>query len=340
MTRLKISVLMPVYNAEKYLREAIDSILNQTFRDFEFIIINDASTDNSKNIILSYDDKRIRYFENNKNLGVSRSLNKGLKFAKSNLVARMDADDISSFKRLELQYEEMNRDKEITVLASNFDVVDERGHFLYRENYAQSSEEIYYILRFRDCLGHPTVMFRKSIILNVFHGYAINHEAEDYDLWLRISSRYKISKLNTSLLKLRTSRNSRMGSVGKKIDADAMYISKNNLESLISGKVNLDTIEIFGRNFATFRSSLSVKFSPKQIENARLSLEKINAQIITQQPQFLSVSILTKIMTQKYNKLKNDLYLAKLFNTKTGYILKLPFGILYLLKNYFHRLIN
>ena len=82
MNNPQISVLMPVYNGEKFLKEAINSILNQTFKDFEFIIINDVSTDNSKNIILSYRDPRIRYYENRKNLGVAKTLNKGLRLAR------------------------------------------------------------------------------------------------------------------------------------------------------------------------------------------------------------------------------------------------------------------
>ena len=99
----KITVLMPVYNAGKYLREAIDSILNQSFSDFEFLIINDGSTDNSKNIIESYNDQRIKFIENDKNSGVIFSLNRGLDLAKGGYIARMDADDISLRDRLKIQ---------------------------------------------------------------------------------------------------------------------------------------------------------------------------------------------------------------------------------------------
>ena len=178
----KISVLMSVYNAEKFLREAIDSILNQTFKDFEFIIINDDSTDSSKKIILSYKDQRIRYFENDKNLGVAVTLNKGLKLARAKLIARMDADDISFPNRFEKQYKKIQKDKKIAVLASVYDVVDESGKFLYTEKYAKSPEEIYYTLQFYNCFGHSTVMFRKHIILDIFNGYDKNHESEDYNL--------------------------------------------------------------------------------------------------------------------------------------------------------------
>src|SRR5215212_7675082 len=98
-----LSVLMPVYNAEKFLREAIDSILSQSFTDFEFIIINDGSTDSSCDIIRSYEDKRIVFVENEKNLGITATLNKGIKLAACELIARMDSDDISYPERLQKQ---------------------------------------------------------------------------------------------------------------------------------------------------------------------------------------------------------------------------------------------
>src|SRR3990170_6306785 len=99
----EITVLMSVYNGERFLREAIESILNQTYRDFEFLIINDGSTDSSREIILSYNDPRIRLIDNELNIGLTRSLNKGLRLARGKYIARQDADDISFRKRLEKQ---------------------------------------------------------------------------------------------------------------------------------------------------------------------------------------------------------------------------------------------
>ena len=95
-----VTVLMPVYNAEEYLVEAIESVLNQTFRDFEFLIINDGSTDRSEKIIKTFTDERIRYIRNSKNLKIVQTLNKGLALAKGIYIARMDADDISLPLRL------------------------------------------------------------------------------------------------------------------------------------------------------------------------------------------------------------------------------------------------
>ncbi len=148
----KISVLMPVYNAEKFLREAIESILGQSFRFFEFIIVNDKSTDASKKIILSYSDSRIRYLENKKNLGVAGALNVGLEQTRCSLIARMDADDISLPDRFALQHAEMSKNKDVVVIASNFDIINEEGKLLFQNRHCITPEEIYYSLHFRNCL--------------------------------------------------------------------------------------------------------------------------------------------------------------------------------------------
>lgn len=107
----KISVVMPAYNAEKYIGKSIDSILNQTYGDFEFIIINDGSKDSTKEIILSYSDNRIVYLENEINSGIVVTLNKGLEYATGEYIARMDADDIAVAERLEKQIEFMEKIK-------------------------------------------------------------------------------------------------------------------------------------------------------------------------------------------------------------------------------------
>src|SRR3990172_12530717 len=124
-----ITVLMSAYNAEKYLREAIESILNQTFKDFEFIIINDCSTDKTKKIIEEYANKdaRIKLINNATNLGLTKSLNIGLKEARGEYVARLDADDVALPERLEKQYEFMNKNRDITLTGAWAEKIYEEG---------------------------------------------------------------------------------------------------------------------------------------------------------------------------------------------------------------------
>ena len=121
---------MSVYNGEKYLREAIDSILNQTFKDFEFIIVNDGSTDNSLKIIKSYNDPRITII-NQKNTGLAKALNEGIKIAKGKFIARMDADDISEPERFKKEYKFMHVHDECVALGTNAIIIDENGNNLY-----------------------------------------------------------------------------------------------------------------------------------------------------------------------------------------------------------------
>ncbi|NHJ46179.1 MAG: glycosyltransferase family 2 protein, partial [Asgard group archaeon] len=117
-SKIKVTVLMSVFNGEKYLREAIDSVLHQTFTDFEFLIINDGSTDNSVEIINSYDDERIHLVHNEQNIGLAASLNKGINLARGEYIARMDCDDINHQTRLEKQVKFMDKNPDIGLLSS------------------------------------------------------------------------------------------------------------------------------------------------------------------------------------------------------------------------------
>lgn len=310
MNNPKISVLMPVYNAEKFLNESIDSILNQTYKDFEFLIINDASTDNSKEIILSYKDPRIRYFENKKNLGVAKTLNRGLRLAKGKYVARMDADDIASLQRLQLQHEILNQqENKLAVVASYYDIIDENGNHLYAQKNASTPEEIYYTLYFNNCLGHPTVMINKKII-KAFNGYNEQQEAEDYDLWLRLSTRYKFFKIKKRLLKLRIHPKSRIGSLGSYINRSAFLLAYNNLSSMINQPINIKTAKIL-TNYQEGKPSSA------EIKQAILILQRINKQVVKSCPKFLNQSKVVKFALKKerYLKIKHIFrgYLALFF---------------------------
>jgi glycosyltransferase involved in cell wall biosynthesis len=182
-----VSVLMPVYNGEKYLREAIDSILNQTFTDFEFLIINDGSTDDTENIILSYSDARIRYIKNEENLKLIATLNKGLDLAQGKYIARMDADDISICNRLEVQFNFMESNPEIGLLGTNIldfqNDIDNRRKISYKTKH----DEIKFKLFFDTHFPHPSAFIRKNILNEKklrFNPDSLH--AEDYELWNKL----------------------------------------------------------------------------------------------------------------------------------------------------------
>lgn len=201
----KISVIMPVYNGEQYLREAIESILNQTYSDFEFIIINDFSMDSTEDIIKSYTDKRIVYIKNEQNMGVANTLNRGLDIAKGEYIARMDADDISLPSRFEKQVSYMDTHKDIDVLATQ---VFTFGAKEFNHPTSVNHDSLKVDMLFNTCLCHPTVMLRGSVFgkNGIRYDNAFN-KLEDYELWARICNTHKIACYDEILFKYRLHEN-------------------------------------------------------------------------------------------------------------------------------------
>ncbi|URZ00946.1 glycosyltransferase family 2 protein [Clostridium felsineum] len=205
MYNIDISVVMPVYNDEKYVGEAIESILNQTYRNFEFIIINDGSTDNSLNIIRSYAEKDDRIIVvSRKNRGLVFSLNEGIGLSRGKYIARMDSDDISDKTRFEKQinYIKSNSVDILGTYAETFGVAEKEKERIFNI-YINSgnSEEIF----LKYCLiCHSSIMMKKEVIENL-NGYDESFlSGEDYDLWLRaLKSGYKIEKIEEQLVKVR-----------------------------------------------------------------------------------------------------------------------------------------
>ena len=182
-----VSVLLPVYNAEKYLKEAIESILSQTFIDFEFIIINDGSTDNSEQIILSYTDQRIRYVKNEKNLKLIATLNKGIRLARGKYIVRMDADDVSLPKRIEKQVRFMEAHPNVGVCGTWFKVFGEIKR-PYIVILPEKDWQLKAGLLVSCPFAHPSVIMRKSTLLDnkIFYDERF-YRLEDWGLWVSLA---------------------------------------------------------------------------------------------------------------------------------------------------------
>ena len=212
-----VSVIMPVYNGALYLREAIDSILSQTHTNLELIIINDGSNDNSEEIILSYEDNRIRYIINEKNSGICVTLNKGLDIAKGKYIARMDCDDISCPERLQMQIEYMEQNPSIGVLGSDIIVFGEgiKEHiftFEHDKNCCKAG------LLFNTCVAHPAVMMRKRLLDKYNFRYDEEYRGlEDFELWYRISKHTELVNLSHPLLYYRKHKSQETQNVSPKV---------------------------------------------------------------------------------------------------------------------------
>lgn len=198
-----ISVIMPVYNTEEnYLREAIESILNQTFEDFEFLILNDGSTNNVQEVLESYDDKRIKIIQG-EHKGIGYARNCLVKMAQGKYIAKMDSDDISLPKRLEKQYNYLETHPEVSILGSFIKCFPQ-------EKIIKSKTNPCFLDFLRGCsLAHPTVMMRRCDLEKYNLNYDKNLKiSEDYDLWSRAIRYLKIENLADVLLYYRILQNS------------------------------------------------------------------------------------------------------------------------------------
>ena len=201
MLEPKISVVMPAYNAEKYIAETIDSILSQTFSDFEFIIINDASTDSTQEIIESYKDQRIQLINNEQNQGVAKSLNIGLAAATGKYIARMDADDISLPQRFQIQFDFMEQHPDIDICGSWMETFGSKKEII---KVPLSHEDIRDNTFFSCAIMHPSIVFKHSLNLRYSSEFP---RAEDYDLWCKKINKWKFANIPEVLMLYRIHEN-------------------------------------------------------------------------------------------------------------------------------------
>lgn len=203
---MKISVIMPVYNTKKYLKESIESILFQTFKEFEFIIVDDFSTDWSYELLQEYEkkDDRIKLYRNEKNMGISFTRNELIALSNTNLIVTQDSDDISELNRLELQYNFLINNSNYSAVSSNNFIINGNSEIIWKRVY---NENIKNIILKKSPLSNPASMFKKDIFLELWWYEDWLNYWEDYDLWLKMYMNwYKLKVLNIFLLKLRIRR--------------------------------------------------------------------------------------------------------------------------------------
>jgi len=195
-----VSVIMPVLNAEKYLKNSIESILNQSYTNFEFIILDDASTDNSREIISSYSDKRIRFFFFQERKGLNYLLNTGIEKAFGLYLARMDADDESLEKRLEHQIKLLESEPGIDICSCWMETFTDKVSTGLAKGYSEN-EFLKLELLYRPGFAHPTVVYRKSVFENGVQ-YRVPY-ADDYDVWTQLVHKHKFYKIKKKLFRYR-----------------------------------------------------------------------------------------------------------------------------------------
>lgn len=203
MNTPSITVLMPVYNGEKYIADAIISVLKQSFTDFELLIINDGSTDNTLRIIRSFKDERIRLISQH-NKGISASLNTGLQQALAPYIARFDADDICYPDRLKVQYDFITAHPEYSIIGSAADYTDENNHYIFTQHPAAHLDEEIQELKYSVCpFIHSSVFYKKDVVINNggYNEHAYTYE--DHFLWVNILKNTRACNLSQPLIKVR-----------------------------------------------------------------------------------------------------------------------------------------
>lgn len=208
--RPKVSVIMANYNSEKYIEKSMRSVLNQTFKSIELIIIDDCSKDQSKKIVkkLMKEDPRIKLIEQRKNQGAASARNVGLKIARGDYIIILDSDDIAEKNRVELQYNFLEKNENICIVGSSATIIDEKGNKIGIFKKFNNPKKIKKKLEKNNTIVHPSIMFRNNCHIYYREKFKTS---EDYDMYLRvISENKKITNLENALTRYRINRNSLM----------------------------------------------------------------------------------------------------------------------------------
>lgn len=314
-----ITVLMPVYNCALYINAAMDSILNQTFDDFEFLIIDDASTDSTVSIIKSYNDPRIQFIEKPVNTGYTNSLNYGLSIAKGKYIARMDGDDISVPERFQKQYDFMEANPDVVLCGSSYQIIGTDKI----SKHPLVHEEIKVKLISGCYIAHPTVMFRKATFDYYDLQYDTNMEpAEDYDLWSRLVFLGKIANIKEVLLYYRVHsqqtsivRSERQGKISREI--------RNRMLQKIIPELNF--------KFCPFDLEIQLDEKKFQVSKLQKIFKMIDYLIIKNNEKIIfDQTLFSKLMHEEKE------YLCKVFSEKSNrYSLYNLINVLYYFPSFF-----
>jgi glycosyltransferase involved in cell wall biosynthesis len=244
----RVSVLMSVYNGEKYLVEAVDSILGQTFRDFEFIIVNDGSTDKTADILAHYQnmDKRIRVYHQ-ENRGLIASLNRGCQLARAEYIARMDADDVSLPQRLGIQMAYLDAHPGVGIIGTSTQLIDEGGVSLRQLHHAMSPTLMRWSLLFGNPLAHSSVIMRREVVdrLGWYSSEALY--MEDYDLWIRASAITDIAVIPHVLLEYRVGEDRISSRHGEIQERNATRVSHSEIARMLGRRVSIEDVAVLRR---------------------------------------------------------------------------------------------
>jgi len=268
-----VSVLMPAYNAEKYIGEAIKSVLNQTFTNFELIVINDGSTDKTEEIILSYKDKRIRYIKNEKNIGVIATRNISVELATGKYCALLDADDVALPRRLEKQLQFLETHQDYVLCGSWALTIDGNGKKTGRIRFIDNRNLLKISFLFSNALINPSIMIRSEILKSFMYHPEILI-SEDFDFFLRIvNAGYKIANVPEYLIKYRW-HDTNISVENEAFQTEKKFeLLKPYIESFIGRKITKEEFDLHQLSFRLYHQGKKKEISSIDLHNEKHWLE-------------------------------------------------------------------
>jgi glycosyltransferase involved in cell wall biosynthesis len=270
-----ITVILPCYNASEYLHEALTSIVNQTYTNLEILCIDDGSTDDTVNILSSYEkeDNRIKIIRNEKNLKLIKTLNRGIELAKGDFIARMDADDISELNRIELLYQAL-LSKKVDIVSCNFKFIDKNGAF-YKSNFLKTitQKEIFLASFFFTPIGHAMLLGKTDVFRKNLYSINVNSiHTEDYELWTRmLRNQVSFYNLNKPLYQIRINTESVSYKFESLQKQNFAICAKNHYERYFNKTVNQEIYNIVVNRFD--------KINAKNLNRAFALIEDIEQSI-------------------------------------------------------------
>lgn len=306
-----VTVLMPVFNGEKFLSESIESILSQSFNNFEFLLIDDCSSDKSVQLIKSYNDNRIKLLQNNHNMGQAATMNRGIFEANGEFICRLDQDDVSTLERLEIQVKEMYKNDN-TIIGTWAQVINQDSKIIGYVKHPIDNHSIVDSLSINCALTHSSICVRKNHLIKL-GGYSLKYNfAMDWELWIRASSN-KIKFLNIPdfLVKIRSHPKQATRLNISKLNFDKLSLIRNT-ESLILTKNNLKAHRIWKFYFNIINTPLKNNFM-SYLYNIIRNLASINFfinlftmiyyhKILSKPDRFYNAPIIYKKLSQYMNK--------------------------------------
>jgi GT2 family glycosyltransferase len=269
-TSPRISVILPVFNAARFLGDSIRSVLDQTFLDFELIIINDGSTDASADIISRFSDPRIISLSQ-PNMGLAATLNKGVSMARGELIARQDNDDISLPLRLQSQFVRMIREPSLVLLGTAATIIDEAGKPTGRyHDHPTEPAELKYRLLFDNPFVHSSVIFRKPAFLKA-GGYSTDEGIfEDYELWTKLADTGRVANLEGRLLQYREVSTG----MSKSAAAYGEKVRRQSFRNIVAACPGIDEVAV-ERFSAALHHTMAGELSREMIPDSEAVLDEI-----------------------------------------------------------------